>query len=119
MDLGRREHGRQVSEKEGEALVVHSSPAAPTDLGGVEWGLASPLVQVLIHVSVISAQHGIQLFVVQVESIHQGHGVGPQLIQELFNVSRNLGGLRHCQQSSLQKQPADRDEPEPSADQGC
>lgn len=99
--------------------MVRSSPAAPTHLGGVERGLASPLVQVLVHVSVISAQHGIQLFVVQVESIHQGYGVGPQLIQELFDVSRNLGGLRHRQQPSLQKQPADRDEPEPSADQGC
>lgn len=83
----------------------HSTAAAPPDLSCVKRRLARPLEQVLVDVSVVSAEDRIQLLVVDVEGIHQGHGVGPHLVQELLNVSRNLHGLWNRQQSSLENPP--------------
>lgn len=105
---GPAEQRRRLREHQGKAWRVRRCErvGAAADLGGVEWGLASPLIQVLVDVAVISAQDGVQLPVVQVEGVHQGHSVGPQLLQELLHVSRNLRGLWHRQQAGLQEQPA-------------
>lgn len=74
-----------------------------TDLSCIEWRLTCPLKQVLIDIPIISAKDRIQLLVIHIKGINQWYSIGPQLIQEHFNVSRNLHGLWHSQQSSLQK----------------
>lgn len=76
--------------------------AATSDLGGVERGVACPLKQVIVHVPVISAQDRIQLLVIEIEGVHQRHRIGPELVQELFNVSGDLQGLGNTQQPGLQ-----------------
>lgn len=73
----------------------------PGHLGGVERGVARPLEQVLVHVPVIAAQDRIQLPVVEIEGIHQRHGVGPEPGQELLDVSGDLQGLGNTQQPGL------------------
>lgn len=74
----------------------------PGDLGGVERGVARPLEQVLVHVPVVAAQDRIQLPVVEIEGIHQRHGVGPEPGQELLDVSGDLQGLGNTQQPGLE-----------------
>lgn len=72
-----------------------------TDLGCIERWVARPLKQVLIDVSIISSKDRIQLLVMEVKGIYQGHGVGPQLTQQLLDTARNLHHLGYGQQSSL------------------
>lgn len=81
--------------------------AARSDLRGVERGVACPLKQVLVHVPVISAEDRIQLLVIEIEGIHQRHGIGPELGQELLNVSGDLQGLWNTQQPGLQRTKGD------------
>lgn len=75
-----------------------------TDLCSIEGGFASPLEHVLINIPIVSSQDRIQLLVVDVKGIRQGHSVGPQLSQQLLDSTRNLHHLRHTQQSGLEKE---------------
>lgn len=75
-----------------------------TDLCSIEGGFASPLEHVLINIPIVSSQDRIQLLVVDVKGIRQGHSVGPQLSQQLLDSTRNLHHLRNTQQSGLEKE---------------
>lgn len=98
VDLEERTHELKLCD--GTMMVFG---AARRDLGGVERRVARPLKQVLVHVPVISAQDRIQLLVIEIEGIHQRHGVGPEPAQELLNVSGDLQGLWNTQQPGLQR----------------
>lgn len=75
-----------------------------TDLCSIEGGFASPLEHVLINIPIVSSQDRIQLLVVDVKGIRQGHSVGPQLSKQLLDSTRNLHHLGHTQQSGLEKE---------------
>lgn len=72
-------------------------------LCAVEGRLAGPLKHVLVDVAVVAAEHGVQHLVAVVEGIHQRHGIGPHLGQDVLQTLGHAGQLRHGQQTSLQR----------------
>lgn len=63
--------------------------------------LARPVKHVLVDVAIIATQHGVEHLVTVVEGVHQRHGIGPHLGQDVFQALGDAGELRDCQQASL------------------
>lgn len=70
-------------------------------LCAVEWRLAGPVKHMLVDVAVIATQHRIEHLIAVVKGIHQCHGVGPHLGQDVLQTLGDAGELRDSQQVSL------------------
>ena len=77
-----------------------------THLGAVEGRAAGPLEHGFVDVAVIAAEDRVEHLVVVVEGVHQQHGVGPHLGQQLLKAPgdrQHLGPAQHAGLPGVQR----------------